>query len=349
MGRRSPITAWATTATSADTSISYTYDLNGVRTSKTVGTKTYSYVYSSGRLLQQTDGTNTWNFAYDASGSPFSLTYNGTTYYYITNLQGDVMYLVNSSGTRVASYTYDPYGKVDTATGSMAAINPLRYRGYYYDTETGFYYLQSRYYDPLICRFINADEYASTGQGLVGYNMFAYCGNNPTMYYDESGNIWGLSGIANAFAGWLAIGSANSWNPVGVVILAAVTIAVVAVVTYTVIENANAQKESSRSAGTSNLKAPNLPSWKKLKLNLDHILSGHTPNGSRNPKGKKTVFWGLTTQEIVKAIHEAYMNGKKIQTQGDSVLVRGFSATYNLIIDIWVNLVNMTIETAFPK
>ena len=105
MGRRSPITAWATTATSADTSISYTYDLNGVRTSKTVGTKTYSYVYSSGRLLQQTDGTNTWNFAYDASGSPFSLTYNGTTYYYITNLQGDVMYLVNSSGTRVASYT----------------------------------------------------------------------------------------------------------------------------------------------------------------------------------------------------------------------------------------------------
>ena len=179
--------------------------------------------------------------------------------------------------------------------------------------------------------------------------MFAYCGNNPTMYYDESGNIWGLSGIANAFAGWLAIGSANSWNPVGVVILAAVTIAVVAVVTYTVIENANAQKESSRSAGTSNLKAPNLPSWKKLKLNLDHILSGHTPNGSRNPKGKKTVFWGLTTQEIVKAIHEAYMNGKKIQTQGDSVLVRGFSATYNLIIDIWVNLVNMTIETAFPK
>ena len=341
-------------ASNENSTIFYTYDLNGIRTSKTVNGVKHEYTYASGRLLRETYGNVVLDFAYDASGNPFSLTYkagsaSAVTYYYVTNLQGDVMYLVNSSGTRVASYTYDPYGKVDTATGSMAAINPLRYRGYYYDTETGFYYLQSRYYDPLICRFINADEYASTGQGLVGYNMFAYCGNNPTMYYDESGNIWGLSGIANAFAGWLAIGSANSWNPVGVVILAAVTIAVVAVVTYTVIENANAQKESSRSAGTSNLKAPNLPSWKKLKLNLDHILSGHTPNGSRNPKGKKTVFWGLTTQEIVKAIHEAYMNGKKIQTQGDSVLVRGFSATYNLIIDIWVNLVNMTIETAFPK
>ena len=69
----------------------------------------------------------------------------------------------------------------------MADINPLRYRGYYYDTETGFYYLQSRYYDPVVSRFINADKYASTGDGLVGYNMFAYCSNNPVNYSDPSG------------------------------------------------------------------------------------------------------------------------------------------------------------------
>ena len=127
---------------------------------------------------------------------PYSLIYNNgtttTTYYYITNLQGDVMYLVDSSGNEVAAYDYDPYGKVITSTGDLAEINPLRYRGYYYDTETGFYYLQSRYYDPEICRFINADSYASTGQGFLGFNMFAYCNNNPISRVDINGcsSIW---------------------------------------------------------------------------------------------------------------------------------------------------------------
>jgi len=87
-----------------------------------------------------------------------------------------------------ARYTYDPYGKVLTATGTFAATNPLRYRGYVYDTETGFYYLQSRYYDPAICRFLNADAFASTGQGIIGNNMFAYCLNNPVTFEDDTGS-----------------------------------------------------------------------------------------------------------------------------------------------------------------
>jgi RHS repeat-associated protein len=117
-------------------------------------------------------------------------TSSGTTsapYYYILNLQGDVLYLVNTSGVAVASYTYDPYGSILSSTGSLANVNPLRYRGYYYDGESGFYYLQSRYYDPALGRFINADSYASTGQGFLGYNMFAYCGNNPCNKNDNSG------------------------------------------------------------------------------------------------------------------------------------------------------------------
>ena len=150
-----------------------------------------------GKLLRETvsDGTTakTLDFSYDNVGMPYSLIYNDgtatTTYYYITNLQGDVMYLVDASGNEVAAYDYDPYGKVITSTGDLAAVNPLRYRGYYYDTETGFYYLQSRYYDPEICRFINADSYASTGQGYMGYNMFAYCNANPVALVDTSGSI----------------------------------------------------------------------------------------------------------------------------------------------------------------
>ena len=107
-------------------------------------------------------------FAHDAAGTPLSTIHNGTTYYYATNLQGDVVALLNASGTAVVTYTYDAWGKLLDTSGTLAstlgALNPLRYRGYVYDTETGLYYLQSRYYDPEVGRFINADAFASTGQ-----------------------------------------------------------------------------------------------------------------------------------------------------------------------------------------
>ena len=140
--------------------------------------------------------TKVLDFAYDAQGTPYSLTYtNGTaspvTYYYITNLQGDVTYLINGGGTMVASYSYDPYGQIQQTTGSMAQTNPLRYRGYYYDSDTEFYYLQSRYYDAAICRFINADSYIASSREFIGYNMFAYCNNSPITYLDEHGTFLG--------------------------------------------------------------------------------------------------------------------------------------------------------------
>lgn len=78
--------------------------------------------------------------------------------------------------------------KEPSATGSMAAVNPIRYRGYYYDTETELYYLQSRYYDSGVKRFVNADALVSTGQGFVGFNMFAYCLNCPVIYGDDTGH-----------------------------------------------------------------------------------------------------------------------------------------------------------------
>jgi len=125
-----------------------------LRTSKTVNGVTYRYYYAGGKLMRMTWDTNTIDFFYDASGLPYALKYNGTVYYYITNLQGDVMRIVDASQNIVTSYEYDPYGKVISATGTLANINPLRYRGYVYDQETGFYYLQSRYYDPATGRFL---------------------------------------------------------------------------------------------------------------------------------------------------------------------------------------------------
>ena len=171
-------------------------------------TVSYSYIYADGQLLQEkvtTNGTTeTHNFFYDNTGKPYAMQVNGTTYYYVTNLQGDVMGLVDTNGNTVATYTYDPYGKVLTATGALAEKNPLRYRGYYYDSESSLYYLQSRYYDPATRRFVNADAYASTGQGIIGTNMFAYCANCPTISCDPLG-LWTIS-ISVTFAGVLGIG-----------------------------------------------------------------------------------------------------------------------------------------------
>ena len=176
------------TAKVGNTNISYTYDMAGVRSSKTVGSTTYKYTTLSGLVTRQTCGNATIDFVYDESNQPLAMKYNNTLYYYVLNAQGDVVRIVNSSRSVVASYTYDPWGKIISSSGTLADINPLRYRGYYYDAETGFYYLQSRYYDPEIGRFINADSYASTdATGLLSTNMFAYCENDPVNGSDPNG------------------------------------------------------------------------------------------------------------------------------------------------------------------
>ena len=144
-----------------------------------------------------------------------------TEYYYLRNGQGDVVGLIDGSGAAVVEYTYDSWGKLLSTTGTLATTlgkdNPFRYRGYYYDNETGLYYLQSRYYDPETGRFINADDAAFLGATgtLLSCNLFAYCENNAVNYADPSGNIaanvvgaivGGIIGVVGgAFLGnWLA-------------------------------------------------------------------------------------------------------------------------------------------------
>ena len=165
-------------------------------------TVTHEYLTLNGKVARETIKTNNsltavLDFIYDESGKPFALKYstNGTsfqTYYYVLNLQGDVVklihYIPGFEYESVATYEYDAWGNIVSSSGRLAEINPLRYRGYYYDNETGFYYLQSRYYDPANRRFINADSLSSTGQGFLGTNMFAYCNNCPTIYHDPSGH-----------------------------------------------------------------------------------------------------------------------------------------------------------------
>nr|MCR5664001.1 RHS repeat-associated core domain-containing protein [Oscillospiraceae bacterium] len=139
--------------------------------------------------------------------NPFSFTLNGTPYFYVTNLQGDVTAIVNLSGDNEAIYNYDAFGKITSMNyTTVSQTNPLRYRGYYFDSELGFYYLQSRYYDPAICRFINSDSFASTGQSFVGYNMFVYCLNNPINARDDSGTLanWIVGGFIGGIIGGIS-------------------------------------------------------------------------------------------------------------------------------------------------
>ena len=186
----------------------YAYDDGGKRITKTVNGTTYNYHYMGDQLVELTWGGNKLHFTYDSTG-PLSVNCNGTEYFYVKNAQGDVTGLVSASGTRVVTYTFDAWGKVQSVTGSLATTlgtrNPLRYRGYIYDTETGMYYLQSRYYNASWGRFINADSLIDN-RGVNTQNVFAYCVNNPVNNADPSGHIvgWIIGGVIGGIIGGIS-------------------------------------------------------------------------------------------------------------------------------------------------
>ena len=193
------------TATKGSTTWTYTYNADGLRTGKSNGTTTYTYTWNENRQLQ----SMTWNygyaiFSYDANGMPYSVkNYDAIldverTYLYITNLQGDVLSIIDaSSGATAVTYTYDAWGRLvgkDGTSSDYASIyeyNPLTYRGYIYDSETGFYYLQSRYYDPTVGRFLNADDVLFLGAAgaKLFWNLFTYCENEPNNNIDPYGSM----------------------------------------------------------------------------------------------------------------------------------------------------------------
>ena len=172
--------------------ISYSYDKDGIRQTKTVGTAITQYYYNGNVLMGTYDGTNKLLFSYDEQSNVVAVNYNGTYYYYLRDGQGNIIKLIDGNGATVVSYSYDPWGAC-TTSGTMAStlgtLNPFRYHGYVYDEETGWYYLSSRYYNPEVGRYLSADTLSSTGQGVLGYNMYAYCLNNPTTNYDPSGSL----------------------------------------------------------------------------------------------------------------------------------------------------------------
>lgn len=195
---------------SVDTTATFVYNENGLRVQKTVNGVVTKYTLHSKNVVHMTQSSNNLHFFYDAQNKPAVVVYNDIPYSYIKNLQGDIVAILDSTGTAVVNYVYDAWGRPISKTGSMAGtlgtVQPFRYRGYVYDEEAGFYYASSRYYDPEISRFINADdtEYLGADGSVLSYNLFAYCMNDPVNRFDVDGN-WSLPNWAKIAIGAAAI------------------------------------------------------------------------------------------------------------------------------------------------
>ena len=170
----------------------FIYDARGRRMSKQKeGESAITFTYdSNGNLIKQSNGLE---FFYDHTGV-FAVKYNGSTYFYRKNAQNDIIALLDNNGSVVVKYKYDAWGKcvVDASTTNteLANLNPFRYRSYYLDTETGFYFLKTRYYDPEIGRFMTIDDLSYLDPDSInGMNLYAYCLNNPVMMIDETGHM----------------------------------------------------------------------------------------------------------------------------------------------------------------
>ena len=184
--------------------MSFTYNDEGIRTSKTVNNVMHSYHLNGSQIVAEQWEDKLLVYLYDVSGAPIGMMYRTSSYeaeifdvfWFEKNLQGDIVAVYDEDGTKLATYTYsDAWGNHTVSysnNGSSTGVkyNPFRYRGYYYDTDLQMYYLQSRYYDSKICRFISPDDptYLGVNDELTSYNLYAYCGNNPITNIDPSGH-----------------------------------------------------------------------------------------------------------------------------------------------------------------
>ncbi len=198
--------------------ITYAHNDAGIRTSKTIDGVTTTYTLSGDMVIHETDGTYELSFTYDVDGTLISFYYDsditikgdGDEYFYITDIQGNIIQIVDENGDVVVKYIYDAWGNIldinDTSSKNIGTINPYTYRAYRYDKELDYYYLQSRYYNPQIGRFINADGLLGEQGNILGHNMYAYTQNNPVMFSDISGKFPVAILITSVIIGLVAAG-----------------------------------------------------------------------------------------------------------------------------------------------
>jgi len=314
---------------------SYTYDVGGLRTSKTVNGVKHEFYYVGGTLRYEKFGSTELWFFYDADGNPSGVRYkNGSTttdYYFVCNWRGDVVRIYDGAGAVVANYNYDAWGNVISVTDAngtaitdsthIANVNPLRYRGYYYDSETGFYLTGTRYYDPEIGRFINADgEISDVGGNALGYNLFAYCFNNPVNMDDPTGQ----------WPKWIG-------KAIAVVAVAAVVVAAVAVTVSTFGAGSVAGVAAISAAVTIAARATEVAvlqvkKSKNASQNTGGKTSGNTSKNSRNsPGGGGSSTQKSNGQVAVDVTESLFDNG--LQIIGITPFTKAGSIGFNHILN----------------
>ena len=353
------------------TGVSFKYDHNGMRVQKVVEQSWYpettNYTYHGKLLTHMTvDYTDfdevahqdELHFFYDAQSRPAKVEFNGTAYTYLHNLQGDVVGLLDSSGTLMVEYKYDAWGKPLSTTGALADTlgkrNPFRYRGYVFDEETGLYYLRNRYYNPITSRLISPDVYADASESSMFFGIYCYCLNKPVKLYDSDGCWPFFADLCKAVAvtALIVAGAALvvAATPVAAVVAGAsvvstsgaLSVAGVAMGTAIVATGAGIIYEAQKR------KPVNLPAAKRITLDLDHIMSGHGSGGNRGGPNKDRFPKWVTPTIAEQIIRTAYRYGEKIRTQGDRVLIRG-PWDGSRFIEMWVNTTTKMIESAWPK
>ena len=197
------------------------YNDSGKRIRKTVnGVTTDFYLDGSAILMQMSSDGSRIDFFYDDKGNVFAMKYQNEMYFYRKNLFGDILGILDSHGTELVKYEYNSWGKLlnltDYSSNGLGRKNPFRFKGYYYDEELGMYYLNSRYYDPEVGRFISPDttDILEVQDDLYDKNLYAYCDNNSVMRIDSSGAVWHLAvgavvGVATQFVADVGIGLAT--------------------------------------------------------------------------------------------------------------------------------------------
>ena len=315
--------------------LSYDYNDEGIRTSKTVNGVEHTYSLSGSQITAEEWGSNLCVYLYDADGSPIGMQYRTTsmakgdfyTFWFEKNLQGDIVAVYNESGTKVYTYQYDAWGNCTaTPVSSIGAniyaqYNPFRYRGYYYDSETGFYLTGTRYYDPEIGRFINADgEISDVGGNVLGYNLFAYCFNNPVNMDDPTGQ----------WPKWIG-------KAIAVVAVAAVVVAAVAVTVSTFGAGSVAGVAAISAAVTIAARATEVAvlqvkKSKNSSQNTGGKTSGNTSNNSGNsPGGGGSNSQKSNGQVAVDVTESLFDNG--LQIIGITPFTKAGSIGFNHILN----------------
>lgn len=191
-----------------DLIVNYSYNENSIRTSKKINNVETKYFLEGNKIVLEKTGNNVLYYIRNELNDLIGINYNNDLYYFLKNAQDDVIGLLDENLNIVARYTYDSWGNIisikdengndiSMLNNHIANINPFRYKSYYYDKETGLYYLNQRYYNPRWKRFLNAD--VQLNSDILGNNLFVYCGNNPIKRKDENGTGWWV--VAGAFTG----------------------------------------------------------------------------------------------------------------------------------------------------